>query len=592
MDSPAQNSAQNTKTELIDIKSPRGETYRQRRLLGNGSFGKVFEVVNDSDQTFALKMIDMKKIQQTKEIEYVITEQEIMSSVDSPHILKIHDQFLFKRDYILVTDYCEGGDLNEMLVKNNKQGFSEEFVISLLKQILSGFAELYRLKIIHRDLKLSNLLWRKSHVVIADFGLAKVGCVSANSVVGSLPFMAPEVLQIPNFGIDSCTSNLNLFYTSQIDVWSLGVCLYLLFNNQFPFSGFSRKELSEFIKKKGGVNLQFSNPTVSQQMINIVRRMLDPNPSSRITFPELFGVFHIPYVNPDESLCTPSMMIEDSNEFSIQSQQNIDSFQDAHNTSNPFSNAEQKLKTASDSDSQNRSFIYLDILIGFTEENKKFVFELTYNINTVIFFMNLSKEIQHLNNQINSSFLSFKIQTEGIDFMHMRKAYLHFTEVRNLIDGKPNAFNYSFPYHLFAQEDLQRFDMLIFTIGNKLYLFFSQKKCIKDNKSQFLPQYLPYCSMSTTEIDNVLMGHIRNCWFGFLQTEKHLPHKTKLSALRVIFLLMHSVHFGDFFGTPYKTKPTMFSSFHRNMETKSTMALKNWIQLAFVVHQDKFDFFK
>ena len=575
-------------TEFFTIKSPNGNIYKQLNFSGSGSFGKVFKVSTQYKQIYAMKMIDMSKIHQTKEIEYVITEQEIMRCVNSPHILKIHDQFLFKNDYILITDFCEGGDLNKIMRDQYPLGVPEEQALNFLKQILEGFAELHRLKIIHRDLKLSNLLFHKECVVIADFGLAKIGVNSTNSIVGSLPFMAPEILVLPTLSNSS-----SIAYTSQVDVWSIGVCFYNILTGQLPYPNPNKSTHLQNIKRFSGKNLPINGVKLSENTCSLLQLMLEMNPDERISFPTLFDIFEINYQEPLEST-DALMQIENSIFLSTQSTtvQTDEEISETNLNSKNNSELKIKLENENDSKSEEQSHVYLDILIGLNEENKFFVFEITFTINMIIFYMSVSKEITKLKNDLDSSFAEFKSEIDGLDFILFRKAYIYLCEIKNLLEDKPSIFNVKFPHSLFETDDLQRYDMLLFSIMNKLSLFFSQKKTAKTGRAEIPSSLICFQNMNFEEIDEFIKSKIRNCWFSYLQTENNIANENKRIILKGIYLMMHTVHFQEYFGVTYKKKPSMFVNFHKDIKTKSLMSLKSWIQLAFVIHNKNFDFFK
>lgn len=98
---------------------------------------------------------------------------------------------------ILINQFCEGGTLEDFLInlrQNYPDGIPEAEAIGLLREIAEGFFEMQKYKIIHRDLKLANILIRNNHLVIADFGFAKIGVSFTDSKLGTPYYMAPEVL--------------------------------------------------------------------------------------------------------------------------------------------------------------------------------------------------------------------------------------------------------------------------------------------------------------------------------------------------------------------------------------------------------------
>ena len=98
--------------------------------------------------------------------------------------------------------------------KHKIKYFREREAINVMNQILSGFKELRKYDVIHRDLKLSNIFLHESRVLIGDFGMAKVGNNESGTPLGSPLNMAPELIK------GDCKD------ISKIDLWSIGVVFY------------------------------------------------------------------------------------------------------------------------------------------------------------------------------------------------------------------------------------------------------------------------------------------------------------------------------------------------------------------------------
>lgn len=121
-----------------------------------------------------------------------------MQSINQENIIKLYEVIKTKKNYYIVLEYCAGGDLHKFLKKRKR--ISEHEVQSILYQLSNGFRVLYQKDIIHRDIKLSNLLFLdktpNSLVKIADFGFAKL--IQSEAAVGTFcgtpPHMAPEIL--------------------------------------------------------------------------------------------------------------------------------------------------------------------------------------------------------------------------------------------------------------------------------------------------------------------------------------------------------------------------------------------------------------
>uniref|UniRef100_A0A0D9XAC1 Calcium-dependent protein kinase n=1 Tax=Leersia perrieri TaxID=77586 RepID=A0A0D9XAC1_9ORYZ len=162
----------------------------------------------------------------------------------------------------LVMELCEGGELFDRIVARGH--YSERAAANLFRTIADVVQLCHSNGVIHRDLKPENFLFANksedSPLKVIDFGL---------SVVGSAYYMAPEVLKRS--------------YGPEVDVWSAGVILYILLSGVPPFWGDNDEKIAQAILRGG---IDFSRepwPRVSSNAKDLVRRMLDPNQSTRLT---------------------------------------------------------------------------------------------------------------------------------------------------------------------------------------------------------------------------------------------------------------------------------------------------------------------
>lgn len=153
-----------------------------------------------------------------------------MEKIQNENVIKLLDHIETKEKHYLVMDYCNQGDLDsyiKSLKAQNKKPLSEEMAKNFLKQLLNGFKGLHELFVIHRDLKLKNILVNDGILKIADFGLSKVGELGVTHV-GTPYTKAPEVFK----------GRGRIRYNNKADIWSLGVIFYqLLFDLKYPFNG-------------------------------------------------------------------------------------------------------------------------------------------------------------------------------------------------------------------------------------------------------------------------------------------------------------------------------------------------------------------
>jgi calcium/calmodulin-dependent protein kinase I len=160
-------------------------------------------------------------------IDNIKKEIRIMKLCKHKNIVQLIDVFEDKESIYIVMEYLSGGDLYARYC-SKEYHFKEERVRTIFKQILDAVRYMQELGIIHRDLKLENILFENeiedSNIKIADFGLSALQgpFQDATDVLGTLHYVAPEVLA-------------NKPYDYSVDLWSLGVILFVLVTGCYPF---------------------------------------------------------------------------------------------------------------------------------------------------------------------------------------------------------------------------------------------------------------------------------------------------------------------------------------------------------------------
>ena len=246
--------------------------------LGSGSFGSVYLARNKyTNEKVAMKQIKKSSANLLSDGE-ITDEIEILKNLDHPDIVRIIESFNTKNSYILITEYCEGGELFDQ-VKNQ---LSETQIAVIFKQILSGLAYLHSNNIVHRDLKLENILiYEKEkskttgedlfNIKIIDFGTARIFDKNKNpqSIVGSSYYIAPEVLRQK--------------YNKECDLWSVGVILYMFIVGHAPFDGCDDEEITTNIQR--GVYRKNDRRWIkaSKEVKDLIQKLLTYRPSQRLS---------------------------------------------------------------------------------------------------------------------------------------------------------------------------------------------------------------------------------------------------------------------------------------------------------------------
>ncbi len=195
-------------------------------IIGKGSFGTVNKAISIEDgSTVAIKTIN--KVQSALNIDIIKKEVRIMKLVKHKNVVQLIDVYESKALIHIVMEYMSGGDLYSRFC-NRQDCFNEERVKIIFAQIVSAIKYIQDLGIIHRDLKLENILFESeeedSNVKIADFGLSALQgpYQEVTDVLGTLHYAAPEIIARKP-------------YDYSVDIWSLGVILYVLVTGCYPF---------------------------------------------------------------------------------------------------------------------------------------------------------------------------------------------------------------------------------------------------------------------------------------------------------------------------------------------------------------------
>jgi len=251
------------------ISAARLDSFKMIKVIGKGSFGKVFLVKEiKTGEMFALKVLRKDNIIKRNQVEHTRTERSVLGYVRHPFIVSMNMAFQSKDKLYFVLDYCAGGELFFHLGKLGK--FPEPRARFYAAEITLAINYVHQLDIIYRDLKPENvLLDAKGHVRLTDFGLSKEGISSsstgANSFCGTPEYLSPEILNRQGHG-------------RAVDWWSLGALLYEMLTGLPPFYCRDRERLFEKIRKS-----ELTYPRyLSASAQSILRGLLTRDPTKRL----------------------------------------------------------------------------------------------------------------------------------------------------------------------------------------------------------------------------------------------------------------------------------------------------------------------
>ena len=251
------------------------EFYRIGKVLGRGAFGKVNLTVHRlCDEMVAIKSIHKEFLNDEASKNKVMKEVRILSKIRHKNIVQLLDTFETNKHIIFVMELCSGGDLLNYVRKRRK--LTEDYAKAIFKQILDALHYCHRKNILHRDVKLDNIILDSEGVIkLGDFGVSKI--IDPNQIMfdqcGTPAYIAPEILRdkgYRGFGID---------------VWSAGVVLYAMLYGTVPFRAQNMGDLQEMV-----IKARYSmKASISEQARDLLKKILEPDPRKRLKIPEILA---------------------------------------------------------------------------------------------------------------------------------------------------------------------------------------------------------------------------------------------------------------------------------------------------------------
>ena len=243
--------------------------YKYGRVIGRGAFGKVNIGLNIlTGRIVAIKSFNKKNIINEASKNKILYETNLMRGLCHPSVTKILETFECEKYMLIIMEYISGGNLQNFVKKRRK--LCEKTAKILFRQIIQGIRYIHSRGIVHRDIKLENILLDLNNIIkICDFGVGKL--IKPNTILkdqcGTPVYMAPEILRG------------NGYKGFPVDVWSAGVALYIMLSGTLPFNKDKDHDLEYSILNNNIKEIK----DISDEGNNLLKNILEKDPNKRYT---------------------------------------------------------------------------------------------------------------------------------------------------------------------------------------------------------------------------------------------------------------------------------------------------------------------
>lgn len=250
--------------------------YNLGRTLGEGTFAKVKFARNvETGENVAIKILDKEKVLLNRMVGQIKREISTMKLIRHPNVIRMYEVMASKTKIYIVLEFVTGGELFDKIASQGR--LKEDEARKYFQQLINAVDYCHSRGVYHRDLKLENLLLDANGLLkVSDFGLSALpqqvredGLL--HTTCGTPNYVAPEVIN--NRGYDG----------AKADLWSCGVILFIIMSGYLPFEDSNLMSLYKKIFKA-----EFTCPAwFSTSAKKLIKRILDPNPKTRITMAEV-----------------------------------------------------------------------------------------------------------------------------------------------------------------------------------------------------------------------------------------------------------------------------------------------------------------
>ena len=244
--------------------------YRKGEKLGEGGFGEVYEfIIIGTNEKRAAKIINNSKLDDPQSQNAYYNEKKYNELLGFKYLCKCHYIFSDEKYTYFILDYMKNKTLKEL---NERRKLSELEIKHYCFELLLALEYLHKMNIIHRDIKLSNVLLNENmEVKLCDFGLAiDNNLKEQKNICGTMNYIAPELYNKKGGGLK---------YSFKTDIWAFGILMYTLFFHTTPFKAEPKKKI-EFNMNNIDETLQ-KDSSISKEAKDLLKRILVKDPDSR-----------------------------------------------------------------------------------------------------------------------------------------------------------------------------------------------------------------------------------------------------------------------------------------------------------------------
>jgi len=249
--------------------------YRIGKILGKGAFGKVNLAVHKLTQCLcAVKSINKQFFSDESQTKKVMQEVVMLKKTRHKNIVRLYEYFETEKHILFVIEVCAGGDLLNYVRRRRR--LKEDLAKCLFKQIIESLAYCHSKNILHRDIKLDNILLdANGQVKLCDFGVGKIVKKDEKMTeqCGTPAYIAPEILRDQGY------------YGFAVDIWSSGVVLFAMLYRTVPFKANNMTELQQIIMR---ADYKLKDD-ISLEARDLLKGLLEPDPENRLAVAEILS---------------------------------------------------------------------------------------------------------------------------------------------------------------------------------------------------------------------------------------------------------------------------------------------------------------